>query len=272
MAMKLGTRNAPLADRTFDAFELRRLDWDTTHFGQKMGVLAFTATGIDTRRAALASNLRHALAEAADDGYAHVILRVPAPDLPLARAAEQAGLRLVDVSVDLASPVGGHHTIAANGGGIRAAMPADIDALQSIAESAFQFSRFGSDPFFSAQQVAGFHRQWVSNLCDGLAKAVMVALASDEIVGFTSCALQADGTGRIPLIATSDEHRRQGVGRALVDASLAWFAAAGVKSVRVKTQAVNYPALGLYHRAGFTIAATELTFSASLNTTRALPS
>lgn len=272
MAMTLGARDARLADRTFDAFELRRLDWDTTHFGQKMGVLAFAPTAFETRPATLAANLHRALAEAADDGYAHVILRVPAPDLRLARAAEQAGLRLVDVSVDLATPVGGHHAIAANGGGIRAATPADVDPLQSIAESAFQYSRFAADPFFSAEQVAGFHRQWVSNLCDGLAKAVLVALASDEIVGFTSCALQADGTGRIPLIATSDEHRRQGVGRALVDASLAWFAGAGVKSVRVKTQAVNYPALGLYHRAGFTIAATELTFSASLNATRALSS
>jgi TDP-D-fucosamine acetyltransferase len=263
MAMTLGARHKELPDRTFEAFELRRLDWDTTHFGQRMGQLSFTPAHDDLRPAELTADLSRALSEAADDGYAHVILRVPAEELRLAGAAEQSGLRLVDVALDLATSLVGRQVLGVSPG-IRPATADDLDVLRSIAESAFEFSRFAADPFFSSQQVAGFYRQWISNLCGGLAKIVLVAEASDEIVGFTSCALQPEGTGRIPLIATSDEHRRQGVGRALVDASLRWFSAAGTRNVRVKTQAANYPALAMYHRAGFTVAAAELTFSAIL--------
>ncbi len=266
MAMRLGARHTFMPDRSFGAFELRRLDWDTNHFGEKMGMLAVTASEIDRRQATLAAELRLALAEAKDDGYAHVIMRAPAEQLALAHAAEEAGLRLVDVALDLVTSVGGRHGVTPLGPGVRRTTPADLDVLRSIAGSAFEFSRFAADPFFSSEQVAGFYRQWITNLCDGLANAVLVAEASDEIVGFISCAVQADGTGRIPLMATSDAHRRQGVGRALADSSLSWFGGAGIKNARVRTQAANYPALGLYHRIGFTIAAAELTFSATLRT------
>jgi ribosomal protein S18 acetylase RimI-like enzyme len=263
--MRLGARRAHLPDRTFDTFELRRLDWDTTHFGKKMGALVFTSSDISLTPATLAQHLRRVLAEAADDGYAHVILRAPADRLTLARAAEQAGLRLVDVSLDLDIALSGRHHSTAIGPNVRPATPGDLEVLRSIAEGAFELSRFAADPFFSREQVADFYRQWVTNLCDGLAKQVLVAEASDEVVGFTSCALQDESSGRIPLIATSEFHRRQGIGRVLIDESLRWFAAAGIKNVRVKTQAANYPALGMYHRMGFIVAATELTFSATLD-------
>jgi ribosomal protein S18 acetylase RimI-like enzyme len=266
VAMRLGTRTDAMPDRRFGAFELRRLDWDTTHFGRKMGALALTPAEPGARRQGLAADLRLALAEASDDGYAHVILRVPAEQLQLARAAEQAGLRLVDVAVDLVTALPRQHSVVTTG--VRKAAGNDLDALRSIADGSFEFSRFSTDPFFTDDQVTGFYRQWITNLCDGLAEMVLVAVAADEIVGFTSCAVQRDGSGRIPLIATSDAHRRQGIGRALIDASIAWFSSAGLKTAWVKTQAANYPALALYHRAGFTIGASELTFSAMLNQPR----
>jgi ribosomal protein S18 acetylase RimI-like enzyme len=264
--MRLGARRAPMPDRAFGSFELRRLDWDTAHFGQKMGTLSRRAGDVDWRAAALEADLHVALAEAADDGYAHVILRVPTADLRLARAAEESGMRLVDVAVDLVSPNTPSRTVsAATSACIRPARPSDIDSLRSIAEGSFELSRFAADPFFTSEQVAGFFRQWVTNLCDGLAMVVLVAEAADEVAGFTSCALQADGSGRIPLIATSDAYRRQGVGRALVEASLRWFFAEGIHTVWVKTQAGNSPALALYHRAGFRVGTAELTYSASLD-------
>lgn len=264
MAMRLGARHAQMPDRSFGAVQLRKLDWDTTHFGRKMGVLTCAGFATSPRSATLGEDLALALREAAEDGYEHVILRVPGENLALAAAAEAAGMRLVDIGVDLAMNIASRQLVLAVGSNVRAACPGDLDALRAIASTAFETSRFAADPFFTAEEVANFHRQWVTNLCEGLAKTVIVAVASDEVAGFTSCAIQADGVGRIPLIATSDEYRRQGVGRALVDASLRWFASAGVSTVRVKTQASNYPALALYHRAGFTIATAELTFSAIL--------
>jgi ribosomal protein S18 acetylase RimI-like enzyme len=262
--MKLGARHAVAPDRTFGTFELRRLGWDTTHFGRKMGLLAKVKADAGRRQPNLAADLRLALSEATDDGYAHVIMRVPAEELSVARIAEQCGLRLVDVAVDLTTAITGRRGITAVGPRVRPAIPGDVDALRAIAESAFEFSRFGADPFFSVEDVAGFYRQWITNLCGGLAKAVLVAEASDEIAGFSTCVLQDDGSGRIPLIATSDAHRRQGVARVLIDSSLRWFTDAGIKTAWVKTQAANYPALALYHSAGFTVAAAELTYSVTL--------
>jgi TDP-D-fucosamine acetyltransferase len=262
--MRLGTRSPVIPERRFASFELRRLEWDTNHFGQKMGVLAVIPSEDRAREDTLARDLRIALDEARDDGYAHVILRVPAESLRVARAAERSEMRLVDVAVDLAVSLAARHSVTAVGPGIRPATAADLDALRAIAESAFEFSRFASDPFFSSEQVAGFYRQWITNLSAGLAQAILVAEATDEIVGFSSCAIQPDGTGRIPLIATSEAHRRQGVGRSLIECSLRWFSAAGIRNVRVKTQAANYSALALYHRAGFQDATAELTFSATL--------
>jgi ribosomal protein S18 acetylase RimI-like enzyme len=260
--MTLGVRQAVAVDRDFGSFELRRLDWDTAHFGQKMGVLAVAPAALARDPSTLTADLLLSLREAADDGYAHVILRVEVEQLALARAAEECGLRLVDVSVDHSAKVGPRRALTALGPSVRLAGPADVDVLRCIAQESFRHSRFASDPFFTKEQSAELHRQWVSNLCNGLADAVIVAEATGEIAGFTSCVRQSDGSGRIPLIATSEDFRRQGVGRALVDASLQWFASAGIGVAHVKTQVANYPALALYHAAGFAVTKGELTYSA----------
>ena len=262
MAMTLGVRRATRVDRSFDSFELRRLDWDTNHFGQKMGVLAVVPAAIGRRSNALAADLRLSLAEAADVGYAHVILRVAAEQLGIARVAEECGLRLVDIGVDLSIKLSGRRALATLASSVRPAAPDDLAALRAISEDAFEHSRFAADPFFSMEQVAGFYQQWITNLCDGLADVVFVAEANGEVAGFTSCVRQADGTGRIPLIATSEDYRRQGVGRCLIEASIHWFVSSHIGTAFVKTQVANYPALALYTQAGFRVAKGELTYSA----------
>ncbi|MGH2350965.1 MAG: GNAT family N-acetyltransferase [Chloroflexota bacterium] len=250
---------------------LRRLDWDTAFFGATMGAIVRVgepdAASPQEQAEALERDLATALADARAGGYAHVIFRASADDLPAVWAAEDAGLRLVDVGVDstirldrtaVPQPAGGSAPLA-----IRAATDNDVPALRDLAGSAFVLSRFSADPFFSPEQVMAFHRQWVANLCQGLADAVLVCEVEGRLAGFVSCARTGD-EGRIPLIATDARFRRRGIGRTLVDAALLWFATAGAGVAHVKTQAHNYPALALYHRAGFTVSKTELTFSAAL--------
>ena len=173
-------------------------------------------------------------------------------------------MRVVDIGVDLVVRLPGPRGASAVGLSVRPAAQKDRVALQEIAGRAFDLSRFAADPFFSGEDVAAFYRQWIGNLCDGLAAEVLVAEADDEVAGFVSCSLESKASGRIPLIATSDAHRRQGVGRALVDASLGWFAAAGLREVFVKTQLANYSALGLYQSCGFRVAVAEVVLSACL--------
>jgi dTDP-4-amino-4,6-dideoxy-D-galactose acyltransferase len=244
---------------------LRPLAWDTEFFGAKMGAItlegAVPGSSPVLRASRLGTALREALDEARAQGYAHVIFRAPGEDLPLAWGAEQAGLRLVDVGLDSTYTLRLGELPPDGGQAIRLAHEQDVPALRELAASSFVLSRFSADPFFSPEQVRALHRQWITNLCAGLAQAVLVYDVGGAPAGFVSCALHGD-EGRIPLIATDESQRGRGVGRSLVQAAVGWFAGAGARVAHVKTQAHNYPALALYHRGGFVVTKAELTFSA----------
>jgi ribosomal protein S18 acetylase RimI-like enzyme len=248
--------------------ELRRLDWDTTFFGSTMGTLVLTrphrSEGTATRVDSLERDLVILLARARAEGYAHLIFRVPADDLPAAWAAEQAGLRLVDVGVDSTCSLETAPLLDSPEVPIRSARSDDVPVLRDLGAESFLLSRFSVDPFFTSGQVQAFHREWIKNLCGGLAQGILVCELEGELAGFVTCALTGD-EGRIPLIATRAGYRRRGLGRGLVNAALRWFTEAGIRVAHVKTQAHNYPALALYHRAGFTVSKTELTFSVTLD-------
>jgi ribosomal protein S18 acetylase RimI-like enzyme len=173
-------------------------------------------------------------------------------------------MRLVDVGVDSSFTFTPDRlTRGEPVSAIRAGTPDDIPVLQQLSAGAFTFTRFSLDPFFSTEQVNAFYAQWVNNLFEGLADVVFVYELEGQPVGFVSCSLHGD-EGRIPLVAARSDQRGRGVGRELVRTALAWFTSAGTRVAHVKTQAANYPALALYHRSGFTISKTELTFSVAL--------
>src|ERR1041385_7463619 len=69
--------------------ELQPLHWDTAFFGRRMGRLSMTGdlpvdVAPPARRRLVEEDLRAVLQEAADSGYAHLLMRVPAEDLVLA--------------------------------------------------------------------------------------------------------------------------------------------------------------------------------------------
>lgn len=250
------------------ATSVRPLAWDIAFFGSRMGVLELPPMpeGPDPASQAnlLEVDIRVALTQAQAQGYEHLIVRVSADDLPAVWAVEQAGLRLVDIGLDstftfATRPQPGWPTI-----GVRPGRSEDLPTMRELAADAFRLSRFSADPFFSDEQVREFHREWVKNLYEGLAQAVLVCELDGSVAGFVTCALSGD-EGRIPLIATRAGYRRRGVGKGLISAALRWFAEAGARVAHVKTQSVNYPALALYHRAGFAISKAELTFSVTLS-------
>lgn len=248
---------------------LRRLDWDTAFFGVLMGAIDARRepeiTSPARRAEVLAADLQLALEQARAEGYSHLIYRIPADDIASTWAAESTGLKLVDVAVDSTFRFG-TTPIPDRGDGpaIRPARAEDVPALREVAATAFAVSRFATDPFFSAASVSAFYQEWVTNLCNGLAQAVFVCEIATEVAGFVSCTMTGD-EGRIPLIATRAGDRQRGVGRGLVATALRWFAEADARVAHVKTQSVNYPALALYHRAGFTVSRAELTFSIALD-------
>ena len=251
--------------------EVRPQAWESDFFGARMGALVMvgppTAGDLTAQAEALAAELRLALREAELDGYQHLVLRLGADDLGAVWAAERAGLRLMDVGVDLtfrfgATPLPQPRALAA-----RQATPADIPALQAMTTGAFSLTRFATDPFFGPEQVDRFYQTWAANLFAGLADCVLVADIDGQVAGFVSCKLGEPGSasGRIPLVATASAFQRRGVARDLLAAAVQWFGAAGCQTASVKTQAANYAAVALYERAGFTVSHTELTFTTTLN-------
>jgi ribosomal protein S18 acetylase RimI-like enzyme len=240
--------------------EVHGLDFDTRLFGSKLG-----AINRASEMPPSAQDLRDVLARARADGFAHLIFRVGADDNASIWAAEAAGMRLVDIGVDSTfdlqrTPLPAQPEAPL----VRLARTDDLEPLQDLAAVAFVRSRFVVDPFFSAEANELLHRTWVKNLFGGLAQAIFVAEVDGQVAGFVSNSLH-DNETRIPLIATNAEFRRAGVGRALIASALNWSAQQGASKAQVKTQSHNYPALALYHRAGYVVSKTELTFSVTLS-------
>jgi ribosomal protein S18 acetylase RimI-like enzyme len=240
-------------------FEAHELEFDTRLFGAKLGSIVRTS---DLPATAVA--LRACLTEARAERYAHLIFRTGAEDYSGIWAAEASGMRLVDIGVDSTfdlrrTPLPEQPATPL----VREATPDDLRPLQDLAATAFVRSRFVTDQFFSADANELLHRTWVKNLFGGLAQAIFVCELDGQVAGFVSNSLSNQET-RIPLIATNANYRRAGIGRALIARALNWSAEQGAVRAHVKTQAHNYPALALYHRAGYVISKTELTFSVTL--------
>jgi GNAT superfamily N-acetyltransferase len=241
------------------ALEVHHLDFDTRLFGAQLGSLVRTGTAPVTPAA-----LRALLDDARHDGYQHLIFRTGAEDFPAIWAAEQSGMRLVDIGVDSTFTFGTTQVPEQPAAPlVREAKQSDLAALQDLAATAFVRSRFVTDPFFDAEANIKLHREWVKNLFGGLAQAIFVCEIDGQPAGFVSNSVNAH-EARVPLIATNATFRRMGIGKALVAKALNWASKQGVPHAHVKTQAHNYPALALYHRAGYVVSKTELTFSVTL--------
>jgi GNAT superfamily N-acetyltransferase len=241
------------------AASVRVLEWDTNFFGARMGAIELSERAPIE---GLAAQLQETIDRAIREKFDHLILRCDAADWAAAWAAEQARMRLVDVGIDLRCP---DVTDLIPSPRCRPWVEDDLPGLRELAAGSFVFSRFAADPFFSADQVRAFHAEWVTNLCRGLADAVLVVGEPGSPMGFVSCTAR-NGIARIPLIAVRADARRQGVGDALIAAAKAWFASTGLDCAWVKTQVQNYPALALYARHGFVPARSEFVFSITLPT------
>jgi ribosomal-protein-alanine N-acetyltransferase len=78
----------------------------------------------------------------------------------------------------------------------------------------------------------------------------VVACVGDTIVGYGGLAAAADQAD-IQTIAVLAEHRRSGIGAALMDALLAEAARRGTEAVFLEVRSDNEPAQAMYDRFGF---------------------
>jgi [ribosomal protein S18]-alanine N-acetyltransferase len=85
-----------------------------------------------------------------------------------------------------------------------------------------------------------------------LARCAMVALCGASLAGFAVASLlQQETVAEVDGLVVDQNYRRQGIGSALIGASMAWAANAGASGVRLEVRASNAAAIALYRRNDF---------------------
>ena len=233
-----------MSTRRFRLPPAELLEWDSEFWGKRIGRVAggaLDAAAVD------------AWADA--NGVSCVYYLAPGDDPDAARAAEDAGYRLVDVRVELARDATGADIDPR----IREAREGDDGPLRAIASSSHGVTRFYADPNFPDDRCDELYDTWIRRSLEGWADGVLVAEADGAPSGYVTTHL--DGTtGSIGLIAVDARARGTGLGVALADAAVAWCAGRGAERMTVVTQGRNVQALRTFQRAGFLVSTLDLWF------------
>lgn len=164
--------------------------------------------------------------------------------------AEAHGFELKDVRVTLARSGAAAPLRPLPAVPTRPFVPSDLASLEALARVSFGDTRFFFDTNFDRAAAAELYAIWLRQSCVSQTDGVFVAEGSGGPCGFITCVLR-DTVGQIGLVAVDRRASGRGVGRALVDAALVWFAERGANRVEVVTQGRNIAAQRLYQGAGF---------------------
>ncbi len=140
-----------------------------------------------------------------------------------------------------------------DGATVRAATPGDAAALVLLAET------IGAEPegwliADSAWRSAADERRYLKALRRYAHAAVFVAETPEGIVGRLSIARDSHPASYHVAdlgLMVAASHRRQGVGRALLEEAVRWARANGVRKLELHVFPHNAPAIALYERFGF---------------------
>ena len=136
---------------------------------------------------------------------------------------------------------------------IRRATPHDANALVDLAESVGREEGrwiLGTGPWRSVSD----ERRYLRTIQRYPDAAVLVAEDGGRIVGRLSLSRDPHPASRHVAdlgLMVAESHRRQGVGRALLDEAVAWARASAVRKLELHVFPWNEPALGLYESFGF---------------------
>jgi GNAT superfamily N-acetyltransferase len=233
------------------------LDWDSTFFGCRIARFR-PARCLAEDAAAIA-------AECKARDIACVYVLVDASDGDSIINLQDMRARLTDTRITFSSAVprtvesGVHRHSAVP---VRAAVITDIAPLMRIASVSHRDTRFHADHRFASGRCDRLYEVWIENSCRGFADTVLVAEhESRTLAGYVTCHRNSDdGEGRIGLFAVSEHVQGRGVGSALLQGALDWFAAHDVSRMSVATQLRNLGAVQFYGRRGLLLTSAELWF------------
>ena len=228
------------------------LDWDSAFFGCR--VARATITRLD--EPSLAALLRWCEAEAIE--WLYFLADPGHRETP--RLAREAGFDFVDLRLELIRALDANIEAAPPlTRTLRPATPSDLPALRRLAAEAHRDTRYYFDLHLGEQRAQALYVRWIErSVLEAFTDIVLVADWQGQAVGYITGKMQPGQIGLIGLLAVGAGARGRGVGSALVQASLAWFAQQGAKQVTVVTQGRNVSAQRLYQRQGFVTQSAEL--------------
>ncbi len=251
------------------------LDFDSAIFGRALGRLGLLAHLASWPGAEAQSQGRDLLAAVLDQAWAAgregLYLRLPARDLLAAQAAEAAGFRLMDVSVDWELDLAQTPPVPAPPAGLslRPWQEADRAALLDLAGQSFcdlgsYGDRFAMDPRLRPG-CPEMYRRWLANSLGGpQASQVLVLAAGTEVAGFITLKLGAGAQDPawVVLNAVTPARRGAGLYNLLLAQGLDWLARAGATRARVRTKVSQQAVIRAWSRLGARQTAAWLTFHA----------
>tara|TARA_B100000686_G_scaffold321563_1_gene374363 strand:- start:1655 stop:2371 length:717 start_codon:yes stop_codon:yes gene_type:complete len=234
---------------------IKKLEWDTIWFKKKIGALVSDEFSKDM----LISDLE----EAKREQYKYIICHLKSPQPETINLLENQNFYLSDISIIWNMSVGDYlsrlrTTELDSHAKTSEALVKDIPELQEMIKPMFPNSRFYSDPFFSHEEADNLHVVWIKNSVLGKAADLALQIPGK---GFVTCKKKENKVGEVILIGVKGEFRGKNLGKVLMNSSVEWFSNNGIKTIKIKTQLKNIPAMNFYRKLGFSIDGYEMTFS-----------
>lgn len=235
--------------------QIKSLDWDTQHFGCKIGRLEIDEPEFD--------HLHSALAQAAEQGFQLVYVFAPSEPNIDPQILSHWGGRLVDRRVDYCFDRSSSNPSDATYGGSTDQVPiqlierheglADAELLE-LAVIAGSHSRFFKDTKIEKTRARRLFEVWMEKSATGSnGEKVWIALdKNDRLAGALTLSLCAPNA-RIGLIAVCPKFQGLGLGKRLIARSKQHAFENEVKAIKVATQEENKAANGLYLATGFRV-------------------
>jgi dTDP-4-amino-4,6-dideoxy-D-galactose acyltransferase len=225
------------------------LEWDSVFFGFRIGKIIPPKLKF--------SKLKEVLKNMKEEGVKLVYWAADSTDINTNSGAVEAGGFLADEKTTYSINLSGKtkqkylDTTEIYSGSMN-------EELKQLALESGIYSRFYVDPHFSRSDFEKLYIRWMeSSLDKTFADDIIVVKNNDRKISGMVTVRKKTGTGRIGIIAVSEDSRGKNIGTLLTLAAVDWFIDRQCSRGEVVTQKANTAACHLYEKCGFVVSQVE---------------
>ncbi|MCS7027578.1 MAG: GNAT family N-acetyltransferase [Bacteroidia bacterium] len=222
------------------------LSWDSEFFGYKVGQIILHTESIFSEKW-----IEHARKE----GYKLLYIRC-VPEHPQEKKIEGMGGILVDEKVTFCQRIPQSPFEYTSSIKLYQEKTPTPQILQLALDSGI-YSRFKIDKNFKNNEFQRLYEVWIKNSTEGkIAKHVIIYQKGNETVGLLTLG-EKNNRADIGILAVNPQHRREGVGKQLVQKAFELSLQMGHTYIQVVTQKANQNACKFYEKVGFSVDTIE---------------